>query len=154
MRNWAIAGKPGIWSTDFSQTKLWLVKMQCSGSSGDQTPPSWLFQSKDLILRQVKLGGPSGNMYLMNFVQSSFFLIKKRKKSLQKIWWALQSLQLFSPDWLQAMVETTRLLIKLLTLSSNLHSFEHLYSRSHPHSEVLKDTDFPQISRGVTYILL
>lgn len=33
------------------------------------------------------------------------------------------------------MAETTRLLIKLLTLSSNLQSFEHSDSRSYPHSK-------------------
>lgn len=35
--------KPYIWSTDFSQTKPWLVKTRLWGSSGDQSLPIFLY---------------------------------------------------------------------------------------------------------------
>ena len=90
-------------------------------------------------------------MWLMNFIQPSFFPIKKerkRKKAQKRFDGVLLSLANslptphtpLTPDWFQAMVETTRQLIKLLTLSSNSQNCKHLYSRIHPHSETLKDS--------------
>lgn len=119
--------QPCVWSTDSSQTKLWLVKTRHLGSSGDQSPAISLAAPKYRFNFEAGyIGGPTGNIQLMNFVQSSFFSIKKRtrKKETQKDLMSFtESFQLFPLDWFQDMVETTRLLIKLLTLSLNLQRF-------------------------------